>query len=380
ALGRAVVGARACWSADVLDDPGVNVSDDLREGLRRSGDGAVLAVPLRVKGMVIGALGVGDRRGRSFTEEDAHLLQAFADQAALALENARLFSLERSRRRQIAALAEIEREFAAELDPERLLALVVERSARLFDGEGAIYLTDEGGLLARRAWTLKESGFGRLVPGQGLVGVAAAERRGVIANDYPNSPLARPEFVALGVRHAIAQPLVIGDDVRGVMVMTRGAGAERFQAEELALLEGFASQAAIALENSRLYQAAETRATRPRTPARRHHLVTSSLDTGHVLTSIAQAAGAIMSAPFVAFWVADETAGTLHMQANSDVSPGREQNISDLRFGEGAVGWVAVERRRLAIDDIVADGRFVALDWARERGFRSLFCTPILDQ
>src|SRR5204863_853874 len=197
---------------DIFNDPTVTMSDDLREGLRRSGEGAILAVPLRVKGMVIGALGVGDRRGRSFTEEDAHLLQAFADQAALALENARLFSLERSRRRQIAALAEIEREFAAELDPERLLALVVERSARLFDGEGAIYLTDEGGLLARRAWTLKASGFQRLVVGQVVAGVAAGERPGELANDYPNSPLARPEFVALGVRHAIAQPLIIGDD------------------------------------------------------------------------------------------------------------------------------------------------------------------------
>ena len=87
-----------------------------------------------------------------------------------------------------------------------------------------------------------------------------------------------------------------------------------------------------------------------------------------------------MRAPFVAFWVADEASGSLHMQANFDASLGREQNISQLRFGEGAVGWVAVERRRLAIDDIFHDGRFVARDWARERGFRSLFCMPILDQ
>ncbi|MFL5197994.1 MAG: GAF domain-containing protein [Microvirga sp.] len=379
-LGRAVMEGRAVWTADIFADATVEISDDLREGLHRTREGAILAVPLRVKGMVIGALGVGDRRGRAFTDEEAHLLQAFADQAALALENARLFSLERSRRRQIAALAEVEREFAAELDPERLLALVVERSARLFDGEGAIYLVDEGGLLVRRAWTLKDSGPQRIPPGHGLAGVAAAERRGVIANDYPNSPLARPEFVALGIRHAIAQPLAIGDDVRGVMVMARGAGGDRFQAEELALLESFASQAAIALENSRLYQAAETRATRLRTLARLNHLVTSSLDTSHVLTSIAQAAGEIMHAPFVAFWVADEASGTLHMQAHSDVSLGLEQNISHLRFGEGAVGWVAVERRRLAIDDIFHDGRFVARDWAIERGFRSLFCMPILDQ
>jgi GAF domain-containing protein/CheY-like chemotaxis protein len=379
-LGRAVVEGRAVWSADIFTEPDVSVSDELRAALERSGDGAILAVPLRVKGMVIGALGIGDRRGRSFTAEDAHLLQAFADQAALALENARLFSLERSRRRQIAALAEVEREFAAELDPERLLALVVERSARLFDAEGAIYLVDEGGGLARRAWTLTQPGPQRMALGESLAGVAAAERRGIIANDYPHSPLAHPDFVALGVRHAIAQPLLIGDDLRGVMVMARHEGGERFQAEELALLESFGAQAAIALENSRLYQAAETRATRLRTLARLNHLVTSSLDTGHVLTSIAEAAGEIMAAPFVAFWVADEASGTLHMQAFRDATPGGVQNVTALRFGEGAVGWVAVERRRLAIDDILTDGRFVARDWARERGFRSLLCTPILDQ
>src|SRR6185436_7321469 len=226
-LGRAVAEGRAVAVSDILDPGAPVLADDLRERLRGAGEGAILAVPLRVSGRIIGALGISDRGGREFSADEAHLLQAFADQAALALENARLFSLERSRRRQIAALAEVEREFAAELDPERLLALVVERSARLFDGEGAIYLVDEGGALVRRAWTLKDSGSQQVTPGQGVAGVAAAERRGVIANDYPNSPLARPEFVALGIHHAIAQPLVIGETVRGVMVMARGAGSDR---------------------------------------------------------------------------------------------------------------------------------------------------------
>jgi GAF domain-containing protein/CheY-like chemotaxis protein len=380
-LGRAVVEARPVWTADILADPDVSVTDELRAGLGRSGEGALLAVPLRVKGMVIGALGIGDHRGRAFTEGEAQLLQAFADQAALALENARLFSLERSRRRQIAALAEIEREFAAELDPDRLLGLVVERSGRLFDAEGAVYLADESGALVRRAWTAAETpGDVRLLPGQGLVGVAAGERRGIIANDYPRSPLARPEFIAQGVQHAIAQPLGIGEQVRGVVIMTRGAGGERFQAEDLALLESFAAQAAIAMENSRLYQAAETRATRLRTLARLNHLVTSSLATGEVLTSIAEAAAEIISAPFVGFWLADEATGRLHMQAYSDTSLGLAQSVTDLDFGEGAIGWVALERRSLSIDDIFDDGRFVARDWAAERGFRALFATPVLDQ
>jgi GAF domain-containing protein len=380
-LGRAVAEGRPVWSADVLADPAVRLTDDLREVLRGSGDLASLAVPLRVKAMVIGGLAVSDAGGRRFTKEEAQLLQAFADQAALALENARLFSLERARRRQIAALAEIEREFAAELDTDRLLDLIVERSARLFDAHGAIYLADDDGRLVRRAWTFEGPGAVAQTAGVGLVGAVLSERRGVMANDYSRSPLARPEFVAHGVQHAIVQPVIIAGRVHAAVVMSRMDKSEPFHADDLALLESFAAQAGIALENSRLYHAAETRATRLRTLARLNHVVTSSLDTAEVLTSIAEAAVQIMSAPFVGFWLADEGSRTLRMQASSDTGPdGVVQNIGELRFGEGAVGWVAAERQPLAIDDIFADGRFVAREWASERGLRSLFSTPIVDQ
>src|SRR6185503_2950492 len=178
------------WSADVIADPTVRLDDELRDILRASGDVASLAVPLRVKAMVIGGLAVSDAAGRQFTNEEAQLLQAFADQAALALENARLFSLERARRRQIAALAEIEREFAAELDTDRLLELIVERSARLFDAHGAMYLADDAGRFVRRAWTFDVPGPVLETLGVGLLGAVLAERRGLMVNDYPRSPLA----------------------------------------------------------------------------------------------------------------------------------------------------------------------------------------------
>ena len=378
-LGRAAAEGRPVWSSDVFQDPAVRVSDDLREAFRRSEDGALLAVPLRVKGTIIGALGIADHRGRQFTEEEARVLQAFADQAALALENARLFSQERARRRQIAALAEIEREFAAELDTERLLDLIVERSGQLFEADCDIYLRRDEQTLLRRAWTSLGPGALPTRLGEGVVGSAAAEGRGVIANDYARSPLARPEFTGL-LRHAMAQPVIIGGRVHAVIGVGRKEGGEPFVTDDLALLESFAAQAGIALENSRLYHAAETRATRLRTLTRLNHLVTSSLDTADVLASIAKAAAEIMSAPFVGFWVADETVGTLTMQASSDaVAAAEPQGVTHLRFGEGVVGRVAAARQPLAVDDLFADGRFVALEWARARGLRSLFCAPILD-
>ena len=380
-LGRAAAEGRAAWSSDILADPTVQISDVLRADLGGSGHRAVLAVPLRVKAVVIGALGVIDDPGRRFVEDEARLLQAFADQAVLALENARLFSLERARRRQIAALAEIEREFAAELDTERLLALIVERSARLFEADGAIYLLDDAGSFVRRAWTAEGPGMVRALEGEGLIGTVVAGQRGIMVNDYPRSPLARPEFVTHGVGHALAQPVMIGARVHAAIVMSRGEGGDPFAADDLALLESFAAQAGIALQNSRLYLAAEARATRLRALARLNSLVSASLDTGNVLTSIAAAAAEIMSVPFVGVWLADETTRTLHMQASWDVSVGGEmENIDTLKFGEGAVGAVALDQQPLTIDDIFTDGRFVAREWARERGLRSLFCAPILDR
>src|SRR5205823_4705218 len=143
-LGRAVIEGGPVSTADALADDMTYLSDDLEANFRASGEVAVLAVPLRAKGVMIGALGVADRRGREFTDHEAALLQAFADQASLALENARLFSIERARREQIATLADIERELAAVLDPARLPALIVERATGLFKALGVLTMSRVG--------------------------------------------------------------------------------------------------------------------------------------------------------------------------------------------------------------------------------------------
>lgn len=90
-IGRAVRERRVITSLNVLEDPEILLTPDLRSRVERAGYRAVLAVPLRVQDSIIGALGVGDRAGRVFDPEEIELVQAFADQAAIALENARLY-------------------------------------------------------------------------------------------------------------------------------------------------------------------------------------------------------------------------------------------------------------------------------------------------
>src|SRR5262249_35408371 len=239
-VGRAVAEGRAVMTPDALAD-GTRMSEAQAQALDAAGVSAVLAVPMRAKGVIIGALGVADRRGRVFTDAEAALLQAFADQATLALENARVFSGERSRRQHLAALAEMERELAAVLDAERLPALIVERATDFFKAAGALWTLEEDGTLIPRAWTGQDLAGERFGRGEGLAGVAINERRGLITNDYASSPHAMPRYVARGLRRVIMQPVVLRDRPLGVLTMSRtGADAAPFDVEDLALLQSLA--------------------------------------------------------------------------------------------------------------------------------------------
>jgi GAF domain-containing protein len=90
--GWAIAERKIVMTPDVLREPRVNLSDELRERVVRNDIGAVVGVPLLTRDSIVGALALGDRRGREFTVDELQALQAFADQAALALENARLYA------------------------------------------------------------------------------------------------------------------------------------------------------------------------------------------------------------------------------------------------------------------------------------------------
>ena len=92
AVGLAVRERRTVTTLNVLDDPGIVLTPEIRHRVERTDYRSVLAMPLCVQDTVIGALGVGDRAGRIFEPEEIKLTEAFADQAAIALENARLYA------------------------------------------------------------------------------------------------------------------------------------------------------------------------------------------------------------------------------------------------------------------------------------------------
>ena len=258
--GRAVGENQPVWTEDVLSDPAITLRPETRARIEAAGTRAVLALPLS-RERPFGALVVHREAGHRFSEEEREYLTTFANQVAVALENARLFSLEQTRRAQLEALEEIERELAAELRAEKLLDLIIQRASTLLNGRGVVFLLDEAGhTLVPHSWYAMPPGVRdlRIPLGVGIAGAAAVERRGILANDFADSPYATSLIEhgidPLGSAHLIAQPLISRDRLLGVIAVNREEGHPRFTRTDLETFGGFAAQAAIALENARLFQ------------------------------------------------------------------------------------------------------------------------------
>jgi PAS domain S-box-containing protein len=132
-VGRAVTERRALWTSDILEEPSVVLTPDFRRGLAAAGHHAVLAVPLQVKGEVIGAISTAHREIRTFSQAEIDLLQAFADQAALAMRNVQLFAREQTARAEAEAASRAKDQFLALLAHElrNPLAPIVNAAALL---------------------------------------------------------------------------------------------------------------------------------------------------------------------------------------------------------------------------------------------------------
>ncbi len=222
---------------------------------------AVMAEPLVYRDRLLGVITL-DNEGsdRRFTEEDQRVLRLFADHAAIAIENARLFQQEQQRREQLKALQAVSEEITRELDTSRLLTLLAGRVLELLGGSsGAIWLWDEpAGVLRTAVW----HGLGDWMRGrtlrlsEGIPGTVAAARRGEIFNEYRATPQAHPLVLAnTDITAIVAEPLLYRERLVGVIVVNNSAAtARRFTPDDQDLLRLFAAQAAIAIENARLFE------------------------------------------------------------------------------------------------------------------------------
>jgi PAS domain S-box-containing protein len=362
---------RPVWSADVLNDPAIYLSPPSRGFVESEGYRPALAVPLLADARVLGVLMAGRDQVGGFSPGEVALAQAFADHVTIALERARLTSLEAARTRLDEALVEVDRELLGELSLDRLLPLIVEQARRLVAAHGSLYLAEAERRWLRQAWTSWPQPLGGLAFGAGLVGTCAESRRGLLVDDYPAWSKAHPPAVALGMRHVMAQPLLSRGQLLGVIVMGRGDPAPPFESRDLALLERFAMQAALALRNATLYGEAEYRRRAAEALARMARALSESPDPDALAEQVVASVGGLFDLACTVRLIRPD--GALVAIASTDVARGHVQAP-----GTGLTARVLAKGRAAVAPDLSAEPDLALDDDLQRRGaHRGVLIAPL---
>jgi GAF domain-containing protein len=231
-----------------------------------------LSAPLRQKGELIGVLTARRIEVRPFTPSQIKLLETFADQAIIAIENVRLFKELEQRTTELTrsvgelrALGEVSQAVSSTLDLETVLTRIVSHAVQLSGTDGgAIYEYDEPSreFHLRATDHMEEELINALRNnpprlGDGVVGRAAVNREPVVVpnilEERAYAPRMRQMLERFGFRASLAVPLLREDRIIGGLVVRRKSTGE-FRPEVIELLKTFATQSVLAIQNARLFR------------------------------------------------------------------------------------------------------------------------------
>jgi PAS domain S-box-containing protein len=223
--------------------------------------GSEVDVPLRVDGRTIGVLVVESSEPNAFGAEDFEILTAAANQASIAIGRARLLAEERRRVEEHKALLDTMADLSSDLELPRVLQAVLSRAVTLLGvtgGEVAIYEEQPKQLVVAASENIgKDSTGTRLELGEGAMGHVAGTREPLIIPSYHEWLGRSGQYADVTVHSVMAAPLLIGRRLVGAIATVHSDPHRIFGPEDLRLLTMFAPQAAIAIENARLYASAQ---------------------------------------------------------------------------------------------------------------------------
>jgi PAS domain S-box-containing protein len=221
---------------------------------------SILLTPLMVRGQAIGLLGADTTtEHRHFSTQEIALAQAVADQMAAAIQNTRLFAQEQHQRRLAESLREVALILNSSLDLPTLLNKILDQISRVIRHNGtAIFLAEEDGLVLSAGILITNAHLGIRIPlDSPNPGVRVfKEQQPLIIADTQNDPRWELWPDANPIRSWLGAPLVVDQQVIGVVTVDNFT-LTAYTPEDAGVLQTFANQAALAIQNARLFNAAQ---------------------------------------------------------------------------------------------------------------------------
>ena len=356
------------------------------------------SVPLLANDRSIGVLAVMDKRIRRFTEDEVSLLMAFADQASLALEKARLLNEAEREKERSDSLYRVSNLLAGAHDTDEVLDLIVNEAARLVGATDGFIRLLQGGVLVAGAATDGSPDFFSKINPTVVVGEGKNITGHVMATKKPLSGDAAAQIMLPETRQFMTEhgydlsasstvPLLANGQSIGTLSVWSNAGAHRFTEDEVSLLAAFADQASLALEKARLLNEAEARERQ----ANQLYEVTTQLASNHdldsVLDLITRQAVELTGGRGGMIFKYNEAKGGLIVATMHNMPPMMQEMF--IRPGEGNAGRAYVERRAVWTDDLVGDSAVVFSDDDSDKlvkglgsdwGMMGLVAAPIMIQ
>ena len=400
AVGRAAADGKIVHIPDVFEDSEYTSWESQRAGGYRS----VLGVPLLREGVPIGVFGLTRSDPQSFTDKQIELLTTFADQAVIAIENVRLFDEVQKRTSDLAEALEQQTATSKVLDVisrsafdlDAVFETVAESSVRLCEAHRAFIYRFDGELLRLAVAYNTPPEFKEFVeqnpirPGRHTCAARAAlECRTIHIPDI----LADPEYT-FGARAffptesatVLGVPILKGDDLLGVMIIYHEE-VRPFTDNQIALVETFADQAAIAIENLRLLDTLRHRTAELgrsveelRALGEVSQAVNSTLDLETVLSTIVAKAVQLSGTEAGAIYVFDEQQREFHLRATY----GMDQELidalthADMGIDEPNIALILAQPRAIQVADLREEARSDINEITLRAGYRARLVAPLM--
>jgi len=359
-LGRGITGHIAqAGAAEVVNDPGQDPRAFHIPGTPAAEEEpeCLMCAPLISRDRVIGLMSVWRLREHGlFTQNDLDFLVSLARQAAIAIESARLYLETQRRASEMSALAQVGYEISATLDLPTVLERIASRAKALLAADtSAVFRPGVTGqtfkaivALGAEAEAIKAD---TIQLGEGIIGSIAQSGIAEVIADTNADPrsVSIPGTPEVTAESLMVAPLLARERVVGLMAVWRAGQGRQFAQTDLDFLVGLARQATIAIENARLYQESQRRASEMAALSELGREISETLDLPTVLERIVTRAGQLLDTPHGFIYLL--APGEAEMERKVGLGVFSEARVMRLKPGEGLSGQVWQTGRPIVVDD-----------------------------